>query len=613
MKKEQPTQHIQEGEILLQEGTIEQFLRIRQAFGARFTGDGGHIAFLMNLTGTAQVYRILPDGGWPELLTDSENRVMEVWGIPHSSRLIFAMDEGGNENAQLYLIEENGKGITAITDNPRAMYSLGAISADGRWMAIATNARNGQDYDIYLLETGQTFAEAKLVHKNQGWWRALDFSQDNRRLLVVTHTANVNHDLYELDLETGALDHLTPHHGQAQYLFARYWGLEEDILMATDEDTEFLGLAQWERKTRALEHLASGNHDLDLLEVDRASQQYAYCMNQEGYSALYIHRNGSTRHIAGWDDGVIASMAWSPDGSGLALTYHSATKNPNVYCLDPETSNFVTLTHAPKAGLDFSRFIRPELRTFPSFDGLSIPVWLYRPQRPSTERVPVVISVHGGPESQERPGFNPVFQYLLARGFAIAAPNVRGSSGYGKSYVHLDDVRLRMNSVRDLAALAAWIHDQPGLDSSRIALMGGSYGGFMVLAGLTSFPKLFAAGVDIVGIANLETFLENTSPYRRQLREAEYGSLAEDREFFREISPVHHIDKIQAPLLVVHGRNDPRVPVGEAEQMVQKLRARKHPVEYLLFDDEGHGVVKLKNRLILYPQIAAFLEQRLSN
>ncbi len=593
--------------------TIEQFLRVRQAFGAHFTGDGSHLAFLMNLTGTAQVYCMEEDGGWPALVTDFENRVMEVWTIPRQPGLLFAMDQGGNENAQLYYINQDGSGLKALTDNPEAMYNLGAISPDGQWLAITTNVRNQRDYDVYLLETGQPFSEAHCIAENQGWWRAVDFSEDLQHLLLVTHKTNIDHDLYELDINTGERTLLTPHTGEAQYNSARYWGRHGDILTITDEGREFAGLAMLERSLPLLKWLGNEKADVDTLSVHAASQQYAYTVNREGYSELFLVRADNVRRVPALSNGVIAGVDWNPGGTKLAVTFHSAAQNPDIYRVDAQSLDAVRVTCAPRGGLSFSRFTRPELAHYTSFDGLSVPVWIYQPPLLSSREAPVVISVHGGPESQERPGFNAIYQYLLQRGFAVAAPNVRGSAGYGKTYIHLDDVRLRMNSVKDLAALVAWLAGQQGLNAHRTALMGGSYGGFMVLAGLSSFPDLFAAGVDIVGIANLETFLEHTSPYRRRLREAEYGSLEHDREFFREISPIHHVDRVRAPLLIVHGQNDPRVPVDEAEQMVAQLRARQQPVEYLHYSDEGHGVVKLKNRLTLYPKIAEFLTQHLMN
>jgi dipeptidyl aminopeptidase/acylaminoacyl peptidase len=266
------------------------------------------------------------------------------------------------------------------------------------------------------------------------------------------------------------------------------------------------------------------------------------------------------------------------------------------------------LTRSATAGIPVGSFRRPEIVRYPTFDGREIPALFYEPGETSENAPPVVVNVHGGPEAQSRPLFAPITQYLLGRDYAVFAPNVRGSTGYGKAYTHLDDVYLRMDSVKDLAYASEWLRSK---GHERIAIMGGSYGGFMVLAALTEYPELWSAGVDIVGIASMVTFLENTGSYRRALREPEYGSLEKDRPFLESISPIHKAGEITAPLMVIHGKNDPRVPVGEAEQIVERVRGSGGVVEYLLYEDEGHGLTKLKNRLDAYPKIAAFLDEHL--
>jgi len=253
-------------------------------------------------------------------------------------------------------------------------------------------------------------------------------------------------------------------------------------------------------------------------------------------------------------------------------------------------------------------FVEPEVHRFTSFDGESIPLFVYRP-RGTRGAAPVVVVIHGGPESQFVPSFNPVVQYLVHRGYAVVAPNVRGSTGYGKRFHRLDDKRKRLDSVRDLEALHAWLRSQPDLDASRAALWGGSYGGYMVLAGLAFQPQLWAAGVDIVGISSLATFLENTSKWRRAFREREYGSLEHDYDFLVEASPLTHVDDIRAPLFIIHGTNDPRVPLGEAHQLHDALQAKGIATELAVYEDEGHGLAKLKNRLDAYPRAVDFLDR----
>jgi dipeptidyl aminopeptidase/acylaminoacyl peptidase len=308
---------------------------------------------------------------------------------------------------------------------------------------------------------------------------------------------------------------------------------------------------------------------------------------------------------------VIYGLSWSQDGSRLAITFGSSEDATDVWVWDRDNGVVLRATQSSLGGIPRASLVVPSLVHYPTFDGREIPAFLYLPKG-ERSKLPVIIDVHGGPEGQSRPLFNPVAQYFVGRGYGVLSPNVRGSTGYGYEYQSLDDVQLRMDSVKDLQHAALWLRESGIADPQRIVVMGGSYGGFMVLSAITTYPDLWAAAVDIVGIANFVTFLENTGPWRRKLREAEYGSLENDRKFLTQISPIHHADRITAPLFVVHGANDPRVPIGETEQIVGALRARHVPVEYLRFEDEGHGLVKRTNRLVAYPAIARFLDEHLS-
>jgi dipeptidyl aminopeptidase/acylaminoacyl peptidase len=311
--------------------------------------------------------------------------------------------------------------------------------------------------------------------------------------------------------------------------------------------------------------------------------------------------------VVGMMDG---ELVFSPDSRQLAFSFTSSGRSSDVFVWNLEENAVSAATRSSHAGLPVESFVEPRLIRYSSFDGLEIPAWLYEPKGQSGP-IPVVVIVHGGPESQTRPSFNFLAQYLAHHGYAVLAPNVRGSTGYGKTYSHLDDVEKRMDAVADLAHAATWLKAQPRLDGERLTVYGGSYGGFMVLAALSHYPELFTAGIDIVGISNFVTFLKNTSGYRRAHREAEYGSLARDRDFLESISPLNRADRIRGPLMVVHGANDPRVPLSEAEQLVEALESRGVPTQFLVFDDEGHGIVKLENKLIAYGAIVAFLEKHL--
>jgi dipeptidyl aminopeptidase/acylaminoacyl peptidase len=372
-----------------------------------------------------------------------------------------------------------------------------------------------------------------------------------------------------------------------------------------------------------IEPVISQAADLELMTRSPDGRMLAFAANREGASELCVLdlASGAIRlaPALGKVPGVVGMMdrgvAFSPDSGRLAFSFTSAVRTSDIYLWDLGTDRVWPATRSAHGGVPIDSFVAPELIHYPTFDTVGdgttrqIPAWFFRPPRQPGEPVPVILLVHGGPEGQTRPYFHPLVQYFVNRGYAILAPNVRGSTGYGKAYSHLDDVEKRMDSVADLAFAVRWLQQQPGVDGGRLVVFGGSYGGFMVLSALCTYPDLWAAGANIVGISSFVTFLENTSDYRRAHREAEYGSLDTDREFLESISPINHVDQIEAPLIVIHGANDPRVPLSEAEQLVEALSGRGVSVEFIVFDDEGHGIAKLKNKLVAYPAIADFLDR----
>jgi dipeptidyl aminopeptidase/acylaminoacyl peptidase len=424
-----------------------------------------------------------------------------------------------------------------------------------------------------------------------------------------------------VDCTTGEARILTPegHAGPARHLSAQ-WSIDgKGLYLLSDRGRQFLSLAWLDLTTGEMTHLREDHWDAESLTLSPDRRRLALVTNVDGASQVELFDVS-----AGWaartvlpspalPQGVVVGAQWSPDGGRIAFTFAPPDDAMDIWLWDVADQSCRQATNSARGALPDAAFVAPQLVRYPSFDGRQIPAYLFLPRGLAASQLPVVILVHGGPESQARPMYDPECQYLAASGYAVVAPNVRGSAGYGYAYQSLDDVRLRMDSVADLAALVRWLRDQGLADPARIAVCGGSYGGFMVLAALTTYPDLWAAGVDIVGVANFVTFLENTGPWRRKLREAEYGSLETDQEFLESISPIHHIDAITAPLFVVHGANDPRVPVGEAEQIVSALRARGVSVEYLLFEDEGHGLSKRANQITAYSAIGRFLDAHLKN
>jgi prolyl oligopeptidase PreP (S9A serine peptidase family) len=389
------------------------------------------------------------------------------------------------------------------------------------------------------------------------------------------------------------------------------------IYCLTDYKREFGTPARIDVATSQLSFIVQPEHDIDEETLDPTGRRLAYACNSDGVAQVMVRElaSGAETAVEGLPPGTLydywqRALAWDARGERLAISWTGSAASPNVWLWARGQAK--KLTNAGGLGVDLSGMVEPEHISYPTFDGRQIPALFY-PASNASGKPPCVVWVHGGPESQFRPSFQPLVQYLVSAGFAVLAPNVRGSSGYGRTYQHLDDVRLRMDSVNDLAHAAYWLRDSSRADPSRLAVYGGSYGGFMVLAALTHYPELWAAAVDLVGIANFVTFLENTGPWRRHLREAEYGSLEHDRDFLVEISPIKHVDKIRAPLLVIHGANDPRVPIGEAEQMVARLRDLGRTVEFLRLEDEGHQIAKLKNKLVAYPLAVDFLRRHLLN
>ncbi|CAN5116404.1 S9 family peptidase [soil metagenome] len=578
-----------------------RYLKIRAAHGATWSPDSRRIAFLTDITGVPQAWEVLVGGGWPEQLTFHEERVSEVRYSPTENRLLYSMDAGGNERTQLFLL--GGGEERDLTRAPEAIHYSGGFSPDGERIAYTATRRNGTDFDVFVQDLSD--GEPETVWETAGYHTVSDWAPNGSSLIVSRHHSNLNNDLYRLDLISGEATLLTPHEGDARFQGARVTS-GGDLFLATDRDGDFMRLARLDPSTLEIEYLTPDDWDVEEVELSRDGRWLAVSRNVEGYSDFLLF-NGRGRRVPGPEmpEGILSGFEFSPDGSRLAFTFTAPNRNPDVWLVDLPDGEAKRLTRSSTAGIPVNTFRRPEVVRYPSFDGREIPALFYEP----TPDAPVVVNVHGGPESQSRPLFAPVTQYLLGRGYAVFSPNVRGSTGYGKAYTHLDDVYLRMDSVTDLAHAAEWLR---GRGHERIAVMGGSYGGFMVLAALTEYPELWTAGVDIVGIATMVTFLENTGSYRRALREPEYGSLEKDREFLTSISPIHKAEEITAPLMVIHGKNDPRVPVGEAEQIVDRVRENGGTVEYLLYEDEGHGLAKLKNRLDAYPKIAAFLDEHLA-
>ncbi len=588
---------------------IQQYLQIRSASGGTFTPDGKDLMFATNITGVSQLWRVAAAGGWPHQATFFEDSVRWSSRPPRGDKMLFGKDKGGNERVQLHLIRPDGTGHVQLTDNPKAIHAFGGWSPDGKAITYASNARNEAYFDIYTMDLATRRARRVLQHDGTNY--AAAWSPDGRYLVFSRVDTPSNSNLWLLDLRTGHTRLLTPHQGNADYSPAGF-GRDGRLYLTTDQGREFTGLASMDVRSGRMRFLTPDVADVEGVALNDQATRLTWLVNREGYSEAWVAGLGAAgaHKLPNLPKGVLSSPDWAPDGRRLSLTFSGPAHTYDVWTYDLATSRFAQVTNSALAGVPRESFVAPSLVRYPSFDGRKIPAFLYLPKGARRDgKLPTIVYVHGGPEGQERPDFASSFQYYISRGYALFALNIRGSVGYGRTYTHLDDVRKRKDAIRDVEHAVKWLRGSGWADPAKHVVMGGSYGGYMTLACLTMQPELWAAGVDTVGMSNLETFLENTGPWRRPLREAEYGSLARDRDFLREVSPIHHVHKIKAPLMVIQGANDPRVPKSEADQMVATLRAKGHPVEYLLFADEGHGVAKLPNRIKSFTATAAFLDK----
>mgnify|MGYP000412344984 CR=1 FL=1 len=596
---------------------IDKYLNIQHAYAPSFAPAGDAVAFISNATGLPQVYYAKPDPDnvlWPDQLTFGEDRVASVRFSSTQPLLIYARDKGGNEDLQLYLLDPVNREETALTEGfEDAFHLFVGWHPDGESYFFAANRRDKALVDLYKGRIGDTEAQLIIENNEAGYLWSVKVAPDGERVIVVRLANSSETTLFSVPINGGEVVNITP---EPALYFLVGFDAQGQLIIRTDRDADFIYLASLDLETSELTPLLQPNWDIEMAALAPDKKTLIYSVNEEGTSRLHLYNleDSSSRPCPLTQKGLgvlqPGATPFSADSQNFTFGFFGATQTSDCYVWRLQEDTVYPVTRSAHGGLATKSFVTPELVHYPSFDDLSIPAWLFVPDH-GEGPYPVVMYIHGGPEGQTRPFLSAILQYFVAQGYAVLAPNVRGSVGYGKHYAHLDDVRKRMDSVADLASAVEWLKTQGNLDASRVAVYGGSYGGFMVLAALTSYPELFKAGVNIVGISNFVTFLENTSSYRRAHREAEYGSLTDDRDFLEEISPLNHIDKVRVPVIVIHGKNDPRVPVSEAEQLVERLNARGIDAPLMIFDDEGHGLVKLKNKRVAYPRVAEFLDEHL--
>ncbi len=536
-------------------------------------------------------------------------------------QLIYTLDEGGAENYQLYLLDRKTGKPRRLSDGAHR-YVSPVWSRNGKWLAYGANVRNGRDMDIYVTDPSVTpsvtdpsrpGSERRLAEV-QGSWEPVEWSPDDRRLLVSEFISSNEAYLHWVDAATGEIHTITPRNTRKEDPTASYqggaWSADgKSVFAATDKDSEFLRVVRIDLAT-GRSTVLSGDIPWDVEELDVSSdgRLLAFFTNEDGVSKLHLIdlTSGQALPVPDLPAGTVGHLLFRPGSHEIGFELDWARSPKDVYSYDPGTRRLERWTASETGGLDAESLVLPELVRYPTFDMVTpggprrtIPAFVYRP-RPERfpGRRPVYVYFHGGPEGQSRASFLGSNNYFLQElGVAVILPNVRGSAGYGKTWLKLDNGRLREDSVKDAGALLDWIATQSDLDPARVMVSGGSYGGYMTLAALTFYSDRLCCGWDSVGISNFVTFLENTQGYRQDLRRAEYGDERdpEMKIFLEGIAPVRRASKITKPLLVTQGANDPRVPLSESDQIVAAVRNNGVPVWYLVARDEGHGFRKKGN------------------
>ena len=583
------------------EDSVAAMAKIGSCRSPSFSPDGTRIAFVSDLGGVPQVWTIASIGGWPQLVTALDDPIDDVSWSPDGEWLAFSLAPGGGMNKQIYLIRPDGSELRRLTDGGSENNRFPRWTHDGEALTFGSNRRDPGTMDAYLVDVES--GDLRLIAETGGVGSILDVSWDRASAILFRLQSRGDNDLSLVNLATREQMLITPHEGPGNFANARISPDGQTIYFSSDKDRELSAFAKVsigaDGAPGPIEVIASRDDaELEVATIDDSGSTAALIWNVAGSSELSLIDLSSFEPAPAIEvpGDIITDLAFSQDGRSLVMTVSGSASPMDIWLLSRETGRVEQITHSPHPGVDLDTLVRPSLEHFAAEDGLALTGWLYQPL-PNAGSVPVVVSFHGGPESQERPAFSHYYQALLADGIAVFAPNVRGSAGSGKTFANLDNGALRKNAIKDIKACVDHLVQTGVVDPARIGIMGGSYGGYMTMAGLTEYPELFAAAGNFCGIVNFESFFAQTEPWMAAISTKEYGDPETERELLRSLSPIHKIDTVRAPTLVIHGANDTNVPVVEADQVVGALRNNEIPVEYILFPDEGHGIAKTSNRL----------------
>lgn len=602
---------------------LKQYNELKSARIADWDPRGKGMIITTRLDDTTQLYWVDKPMGKSKQLTDYKEPVRNATFSPNPDKnyFLFTKDVGGAENYQVFRYDLDTDKATMISDGKSRHMGI-SFNHKGDLFAYVNNSRTGMLFDTYIMDPEKP-SGAKLVYKAQrpAYYIPSGWLPDDRHLLVLELLSINNANTLLVDTVSGKVENITPKSDKPQFFIMVEASKDGKYLFGiSDRDSVFRKMVRFELATSKIEVITGDiSWDVEDAAATEDGKKAAFTVNEGGIDLLYLMDIETLKFepVTTIPKGLISGLTFDPAGKRLFMNINNARMNGDVFQLDMGTKQLKRWTQSDTGGLNLSSFVIPEVIQYPTFDKVDgkprmIPAFYYRPTKKTDKPFPVVISIHGGPEGQYKPRFKGVYNYFINEmGVALIAPNVRGSSGYGKNYLLLDNAKKREDTIKDIGALLDWIATRPELDKNRVAVYGGSYGGYMVLASMVHFSDRLACGVDIVGISNFVTFLKNTSAYRRDLRRAEYGDERKIGEFLNKISPSTNAHKIKKPLFVIQGKNDPRVPATESEQIVKTVRKNKVPVWYQLATNEGHGFSKKYNRDFMYYSILLFFQEYL--
>ncbi len=596
---------------------FEQFFAHRRLYPvAELTPDGERVLFVSNISGQFNLWSAELDGGWPEQLTTFVDNSVRGVAVREDGTILFHADHDGDEFHQLYRVPAEGGWPERLTDLPQVQHELSPLSwaPDGKSFAFSGNRRTPTDGEVYIWREGED--EPRYLFGEGMYAFAVSFSPDGSKLLAVEFRSNTDFSIWIVDVASGDAVEATPHEGDAKFLPGPWKADGSGFYLLTDDGREFSGLAFHTLATNARAWIETPERDIDEVAGSANGRVLAWMENVDGWGKLHVRdlERGADLPEPKLPPGAASmlgsGMSLSRDGSRLALVWDQPSRPAEVFVVDTATGDALPVTEMRAAGLSSLELREPELIRFESFDGRQIPAWLYRPDGGGPS--PFAVLIHGGPEAQERPIYRPYVQYLVSRGIGVLATNVRGSTGYGKTYQKLIHHDWGGGDLEDWRHAAEWLKAQPFVDPGRLAVLGGSYGGFATLTCVTRLPEYWRAAVDIVGPANLVTFVRAVPPQWLRFMAEWVGDPDTEEEFLRERSPITYVDQVRAALLVLQGAKDPRVVKSESDQMVERLRELGREVEYVVFDDEGHGFTRYANEVHAYRLTCEWLESHLT-